>query len=124
VTHYANRLRARQAAQDYMGGAKLRCDAEELADKSLAKKFDCNECTIKRVKNHLPVGVLDEEDQKLIRLCALEKEVLDHSVAQLTKEALCHRYQVSREAIDRELDLAGFVNPKAKRKKKKKVATA
>lgn len=118
MTDHLMKLRARQAAADYMVGAKLRCDAEELADKSLAKKFACNEGTIKRVKQHMPVGVLDEEDQKLIRLCAKEKEELDQRVSRLTKTALCHRYQVSQDAINVELDLAGFVNPKTKRKKK------
>ncbi|MFP3979151.1 hypothetical protein [Marinobacter sp. KMM 10035] len=118
MNHHARRLRARQAAQDYMAGAKLRRDSEQLSDKSLAKKFACNEGTIKRVKSCMPVGVLVEEDQKLIRLCAREKVELDQRVARLTKEALCYRHQVSREAIDIELDLMGFESPKAKRKKK------
>ncbi|GGE75821.1 hypothetical protein GCM10011533_30210 [Streptosporangium jomthongense] len=118
MTHYQKRLKAREAAREYMAGAKLRRDSEQLADKVLAAKFGCNEVTIKRVKNRLPVGVLDEDDQKLIRLCAREKAELDQKIIRLTKAALSRQYQVSQEAINIELDLMGFKSSRVKRKKK------
>lgn len=101
-----------------MGGAKLRRDSEQLADKSLKDKFACSEWTINRVKHGLPTSVLDEEDQVLVRMLIAEKVEIDRKLPLLTKEYLGHKYQVSREAIDIELDLMGFESPKARRKKK------
>ncbi len=118
MTDNLMKLRARQAAADYMGGAKLRRDSEQLADKSLKDKFACSEWTINRVRHGMPTSVLDEEDQVLVRKLIAEKVETDKKLPRLTKEYLGYKYQVSREAIDMELDLAGFVNPKAKRKKK------
>jgi len=118
VTDQMAKLRAREAAKDYMLGAKLRIQAEELSDKSLAKKFTRNEATIKRVKLNMPVRVLDKEDQDLIRLCIREKDRLDRRLGSLTKACLAVQYQVTTDAISLELDFAGFESPKAKRKKK------
>ncbi len=118
MTYYRNRQRARLAAKDYMRGTRLRRDSEQLADKSLKDKFACSEWTINRVKNGLPTNVLNEEEQTWVRGCIAEKAVIDRQLPMLTKEHLCHHYQVSREAVDIELNLLGFESPKAKRKKK------
>lgn len=115
MTDQLKRIRAQQAAKDYMLGAKLRAQAEQLSDKSLAGKFGCNEWTIKRVKHALPTGVLDDDDQSLVRQCASEKTSLDKKVRTLTKAALCYSYKVSHEAIDLELELMGYEKPKRKR---------
>ncbi len=66
-------MRARQAAKDYMHGAYLRAQSEELSDKLLGVKFGCSSFTIKKVREHMPVVALDDEDQALIRQCAAEK---------------------------------------------------
>lgn len=111
-----SKLRARQAAKDYMGGASLRAESSELSDKKLAGKFACNVTTIKRVREHLRVTVLDEEDQELIRQCVAERSRIDEQLPKLTKAYLCCHYDVSVEALDLELELAGWEDPRHKRK--------
>ena len=62
-TNHLSKMRARQAAKDYMHGADLRAQSEELSDKFLGVKFGCSSFTIRKVREHMPVVALDEEDQ-------------------------------------------------------------
>lgn len=112
------KLRAQQAAKDYMLGAKLRRDSSQTTDKSLAEKFACSQWAINRVKNGLPTDVLDEEDKSFIRQLVADKAAADKRLPMLTKEYLGYKHQVSREAIDLQLELLGYVKPAPKRKKK------
>jgi len=118
-TNHLSKLRARQAAKDYMHGADLRAQSEELSDKLLAAKFACHVSTIKKVREHMPVAVLDDEDQALIRQCAAEKARIDQKLPKLSKSYLSRHYQVSPEASDIELDLAGWEDPRIQRKKRR-----
>lgn len=110
------RKRARQAAMEYMSGATLRAQSEELSDKRLAGKFACGVATIKRIREHLPVTVLDQADQELIRQCMKEKARIDGHLPSLSKVYLCRAYGISVEALDLELELAGWEDPRQKRK--------
>lgn len=108
MTERLKRERARRAAREYMTGVKLRRDSRQLANKSLGSKFDCSERTINRVKQGLPTSVLSEEDQALVRLLTAEKVQIDKKLPALTKEYLGYKHQVSRDAIDLQLELLGF----------------
>lgn len=112
-------MRARQAAKDYMYGARLRAQSDELSDKVLAGKFGCHVSTIKRIRERLPVSVLDDGDHELIRQCAAEKARIDSHLPKLSKAYLSRHYQVTPEAIDIELDLAGWEDPRALKKKRR-----
>ena len=81
---HLTKMRARQAAKDYMHGAYLRAQSEELSDKLLGVKFGCSSFTIKKVREHMPVVALDDEDQALIRQCAAEKARIAVSYTHLT----------------------------------------
>lgn len=118
MTDYQKRTRAKEAAQEYMLGVKLRRDSSQTTDKSLASKFGCSEWTVNRVKNGLPTSVLDEEDQAFMRVLAADKAEADKRLPMLTKEYLGYKHQVSHEAIDLQLELLGYVKPIHKRKKK------
>lgn len=118
-TGHLLKLRARQAAKDYMHGATLRVQSDELSDKVLAGKFACHVSTIKRIREHLPVSVLDDDDQVLIRQCAAEKARIDAQLAKLTKAFLTKHYGVSSDAIDVELELAGWEDPRTLRKSRR-----
>lgn len=121
VDHLTKR-RVRQAAKDYMNGASLRAESAELSDKKLAGKFACNVTTIKRIRDHLRVTVLDQDDQHLIRQCMKEKDRLDAQLPSLSKVYLCRHYGISVEALDLELELAGWEDPRQKRKNQETVA--
>lgn len=116
------RKRARKAAKDYMHGASLRAESAELSDKCLAGKFACHVTTIKKVREHMPVSALDQDDQELIRKCAAEKARIDVQLPRLTKAFLTRHYGVSTEALDIELELAGWEDPRAKSKNRGAVA--
>ena len=105
-----------------MSGATLRAESAELSDKKLAGKFACNVTTIKRVREHLKVSVLDEYDQELIRQCMKEKDRIDGQLPSLSKVFLCRHYGISVEALDLELELAGWEDPRQKRKNQEAVA--
>lgn len=113
------KMRARKAAKDYMHGADLRAQSEELSDKLLGVKFGCSSFTIRKVREHMPVVALDDEDQALIRQCAAEKARIDQQLPKLTKSYLSRHYQVTPEAIDIELDLVGWEDPRILRKKRR-----
>lgn len=117
-----SKMRARKAAKDYMHGAHLRAEAAELSDKSLAGKFACHLTTIKKVRDYMPVTALDQDDQDLIRQCAAEKARIDAQLPRLTKAFLTRHYGVSTEALDLELELAGWEDPRAKSKNREAVA--
>ncbi|MGO1500818.1 MAG: hypothetical protein ACTHWH_05995 [Marinobacter sp.] len=119
---YMTRQRARQAAKEYMVGAKLRRDSGQLADKSLADKFACSEWAIKRARYGLPTRALSEEDQALVRDCITDRAEIEKRLPMLTKEYLAYKHSVSHEAIDFQLELLGFVSPNAKRKEKAEIA--
>lgn len=108
------RQRARKAAQDYMYGAGLRAESMELSDKFLAGKFACHVSTIKKVREHMPVSVLDPDDQRLIRQCVAERARIDVQLPRLTKAYLTKHYGISAEALDIELELAGWEDPRSK----------
>tara|TARA_R110001583_G_scaffold25218_6_gene91450 strand:+ start:1984 stop:2349 length:366 start_codon:yes stop_codon:yes gene_type:complete len=114
MTDYQKQARAKEAAQEYMLGVKLRRDSSQTTDKSLAEKFGCSQWTINRVKNGLPTDVLDEEDKSLIRQLVADKAAADKRLPMLNKDYLMYKHQVSREAIDLQLELLGFVKPRAK----------
>lgn len=114
--------RARKAALEYIRGANLRGESEELSDKVLAGKFACHASTIRKVRKHLPVTALETGDQELIRQCAAEKARIDDQLPQLSKEYLARHYDVSAEAIDIELQLLGWEDPRLKRKNRKAAA--
>ncbi|NWN92275.1 hypothetical protein HLV39_12315 [Marinobacter adhaerens] len=116
MTDYQKTARAKEAAQEYMRGVKLRRDASQTTDKSLADKFACSQWTINRAKNALPTNVLSEEDQALVRQLAADKIAASKQLPMLTKEYLGYKHQVSRDAIDLQLELLGFVKPAAKHK--------
>lgn len=118
MTKRTNQERARLAAQEYMTGVKLRRDASQTTDKSLADKFACSQWTINRAKNALPTNVLSEEDQALVRQLAADKIAASKQLPMLTKEYLGYKHRVSRDAIDLQLELLGYVKPIHKRKKK------
>lgn len=118
-SNHLSKMRARQAAKDYMHGADLRAQSEELSDKLLGVKFGCSSFTIRKVREHMPVVALDDEDQVLIRQCAAEKARIDQQLPKLTKSYLSRHYQVSPEAIDIELDLVGWEDPRIQRKKRR-----
>lgn len=99
-----------------MSGASLRAESEELSDKRLAGKFACGVATIKRIREHLPVAALDEDDQELIRQCVAERSRIDGQLPRLSKVYLCRHYGISVEALDLELELAGWEDPRQKRK--------
>lgn len=123
MSGYQNaRMRVRLAANEYMRGANLRSESEELSDKRLAGKFACHVTTIKRVREHMPVTALDEDDQALIRECVKEKARIDEQLPMLTKTYLCKKHGVSLEAIDIQLELAGWEDPRQKRKNQRAVA--
>ncbi len=119
---YLSKMKVRLAAKDYMRGATLRADSDELSDKRLAGKFACHVTTIKRVREHMPVTALDEDDQALIRECVKEKARIDAQLPTLSKTYLCKHYGVSEEAMDIELELAGWEDPRQKRKKQRAAA--
>ena len=121
-TNHLSKMRARQVAKDYMHGADLRAQAEELSDKLLAVKFGCSSFTIRKVREHMPVVALDDDDQALIRQCAAEKARIDAQLPRLTKAFLTRHYGVSTEALDIELELAGWEDPRAKSKNRGAVA--
>lgn len=114
-----SKMRARKAAKDYMYGAGLRSQSDELADTVLAVKFECHVTTIKRIREHMPVSVLTHEDHALIRECAAEKARIDERLPKLSKAYLTRHYGISMEALDIELDLAGFVDPRTQKKKRR-----
>lgn len=118
-SNHLSKMRARQAAKDYIHGANLRAQSEELSDKLLGVKFGCSSFTIRKVREHMPVVVLDDEDQALIRQCAAEKARIDQQLPKLSKSYLSRHYQVSLEAIDIELDLVGWEDPRIQRKKRR-----
>ncbi|KMQ75284.1 hypothetical protein Msub_11486 [Marinobacter subterrani] len=91
-----------------MHGASLRAESAELSDKCLAGKFACHVTTIKKVREHMPVSALDQDDQELIRQCAAEKARIDVQLPRLTKAFLTRHYGISTEALDLELELAGW----------------
>lgn len=118
----AQKYRAKLAAQEYMEGIKLRRDSMQLSDKSLGNKFGCSEWAVNRVKHGLPTNALDAEDKALIRLLVAEKAEADRMIPRFTKAYLGYKHQVSRKAVERELDVMGFVSPYTKGESKGAVA--
>ena len=116
---HLSKMRARKAAKDYMYGANLGAQSDELSDTVLAVKFECHVSTIKRIRERIPVSVLTREDHALIRECAAEKARNDQPLPKFSKAYLTKHYGISVEALDIELDLAGFVNPRTQKKKRR-----
>lgn len=109
---YMTKKRARLAAQEYMDAEPLRSASAELSDHVLANKFGCGRCTIKKVREGIPVQVLDRDDQELIRKCAAEKAAIDERLPRHSKTYLAKKHRVTPENIDIELQLAGWEQPK------------
>lgn len=113
---------ARQAAKDYIEGATLRAEAEQLTDRMLARKFECAPSTIKRTKAHAQVTALTEDEQELVRQCAREHDRLMAQHRFLTKPYLSNEYGVPICAINAELDRMGFKNPLNRKSKDRRTA--
>ncbi len=108
---HLTKLRARNAAQAYMYGVKIRQDANELSPGRLAAKFRVSDHAIARAIHSLPTEALNEEDAALVRDCYAEHRVLARQAERLTLKALSKHYQVAPADIQVELDLAGYVSP-------------
>ena len=91
-----------EIAKAYLYGRKLREQARQLSNRSLAKKFERTEKTIGKIVNGMPSRV-PEDEQILIRHCAAERDRIKSEYSQYTMPRLCHQYRVSHSTIEDEL---------------------
>jgi hypothetical protein len=85
-----------QIAQEWLDTRKMRQEARELSNKSLAEKFECSRNAIARIANCMPCRV-PEEDQILIRKCIAERDRLKSIASKSTIIGLCRRHNIGRE---------------------------
>ena len=86
----------KEIAQEWLDAQKMRKEARELSNKSLAKKFECSRDAIARIANCMPCRV-PEEDQILIRQCIAERDRLKSLASKSTIVGLCRRHKIGRE---------------------------
>lgn len=101
------KLRARKAAEDYIEGDRLRMEASQLCDSSLAGKFEVSVNVIRQAINGLPVRKLDEADAALVRECHQEFRRLSLRAEALTLRKLARHYQVEPDDVLLQLDFMG-----------------
>ncbi len=108
---HLTKLRARNAAQAYMYGVKIRQDANELSPARLAAKFEVSVHAVNRAIENMPTEALSADESALVRACYSEHKSLANRAERLTLNALARHYQVGVPDIQVELDLAGYVSP-------------
>lgn len=97
----------RQVALLYAEGVKLREDARQLNNKTLAKKFERSERTITKVANRMPCRVPDDE-QDLIRACISERDRLKSQASELSFKRPCFKHGVTRGSLAMALESMGI----------------
>lgn len=107
---------AQKAAREYMAGAELLAQIAELSDRSLARKFECSRRAICRAAHNLSTDALTADEQALVRACVQERQELERQSVGVGKQGVARRYGVSVAALNRELQVLGFVNPLTARK--------
>ena len=85
-----------QIAQEWLDAQKIRQEARELSNESLAKKFECSRNAIARIANCMPCRV-PEEDRIVIRKCIAERDRLKSVASKSTIIGLCQRHNIGRE---------------------------
>ncbi|WP_278366899.1 hypothetical protein [Marinobacter salarius] len=87
----------------YRKGQKLRRQAKELSNASLARKFECSERTIAKIANRMPVSV-PEDEQRIIRACISERDRMKSEAAELSMHRLGKQYGLSKSSIASHLE--------------------
>lgn len=108
---HLTKLRARNAARDYMQGVTIRQEASELSPARLAAKFEVSVHAVNRAIENMPTEALTDDESALVRACYSEHKSLANRAERLTLNALARHYQVTVPDIQVELDLAGYVSP-------------
>lgn len=87
----------------YLEGRKLCQQAKELSNASLARKFECNQKSVAKVANHMPVAI-PEDDQQLIRACIAERDRLKSRASELSMPRLARQHKLSTHSIVKHLE--------------------
>lgn len=87
----------------YLKGQKLRRQAKELSNASLARKFEHSQRVIAKIANHMPVSV-PEDEQRIIRACISERDRLKSEAAELSMQRLGKQYGLSKSSIAAHLE--------------------
>lgn len=107
MTDQLTKLRARKAAEDYIEGDRLRKEASQLSDSSLAAKFEVSVQVIRKAINSLPSRLLTEDEAALVRECHREFRRLTLIAEALTLRKLARHYQVEPDDVLLQLDFMG-----------------
>lgn len=92
-----------EICRQYLKGRKLRLQAKELSNASLAVKFECSERTIAKIANHMPASV-PEDEQRIIRACISERDRLKSEAAELSMHRLGKQHGLSKSSIAAHLE--------------------
>lgn len=90
----------------YLNGRKMRLQAKELSNASLARKFECSERTIARIANGIQAS-LPEDECRIIRACISERDRLKSKASELAMPKLARENGLSHHSIVKHLELLG-----------------
>lgn len=91
-------MNCHNAAREYAGARRLRRQAAQLTNDMLMEKFECTGWALNRTLRCRPCH-LPEEDQRLIRQCAAERDRLKRKAEGTTMVGVCRRYKIDREKL-------------------------
>ncbi|ARM83953.1 hypothetical protein [Marinobacter salarius] len=95
-----------EICRQYLKGRKLRLQAKELSNASLARKFECSERTIAKVASGTQTG-LPDDDCRIIRACIAERNRLKAITVELSMPKLARENGLSHHSIVKHLEFLG-----------------
>jgi len=106
-----------QAAREYIEGCKTKAEQFELSDRSLARKFGCSRRAFYKALDGQKAPGLTNEHARTLRQCVKERDRLEAKAPYRSKAQVAKIHGVTEFALNRQLEVMGWVNPLTARKR-------